>query len=1059
MLHVVTSAWRMAGRPTPSGIDPGACPERRSARHWLPRFVTVAAAMLLVTAPTVARAQGGTISGIVVNEGSQRPLQGVQITVAGQAGRGTLSDADGRFRLAGLPGSTVTLNARLIGYRPASRTAQVGATDVRFTMSERAVELDQVVVTGTAGGEQRRALGTSVAQVNAAEVTAKTAIPSIDALLNGRAAGVAVLPGTGMVGAGSRVRIRGIGSFSLSADPLVYIDGVRVNNQTGTGISVQAFSSGVVSRLNDLSPEQIESIEILKGPAAATLYGTEAARGVINVITKKGMTGATTYDFMARTGANIFANAEDRIATNWCHIQSATSCLPNGTGPLLGLNVVRRQDSLGAPIFRTGRIANYSASASGGTGILRYFASGAFNNDEGVDPSNAQKKSNFRTNLTITPSEKVNIQTNFGYINGRTTLACEGGCGGLMWDSQYSTPANLPQFCAAGNIGCTYVQGFNGTPPAANAQLNIWQDLDRVTASATIAYNPFSWFSNRLAIGTDVTLEDNVEYVPYLTNDTLAYFWGASAKGYRYHQQHQATYNTYDLNSSVNFSLPRNWTTKTSAGVQYYTNQNEYISGEGDFFPAPGLQTIASAGTILPSFDNWTQNNTFGFFGQQEFAFSDRLFITGAARVDNNSAFGSEVKWVTYPKLSLSYVISEEPAVRQRMPSWMNSLRLRGAYGASGQQPALNTALRTLSPAVGPNNTGILTPNTFGNPDLKPERVLGTELGFETGLFDDRLGIDFTFFRDISKDAILARGVAPGTGFGAQNQFFNAGEIRKSGIEALIKAQLANRTSWGWDMSVNLGTTHAKITQLAGTDTIIDNGFNAHRVGYQPFDWFAQQVVRVDQGPGANQAAYNPATNAWTIPKSSIYCATPSGGETPCYNANGTVIAPKLFIGHSSPTFEGSWSNTIRFLNNFRLYSMFDAVSGHKRTDNNIRIRCQLFLTCLEYVQPQNTDPKLLAQYFSGGPLREFTFSDAKYVKFRELSLSYDAASSLAARAGAKSLSITASARNIKTWSPYSGIDPESQFITNATGGTPTLTDQAHLPQLLNYSLTFHLSY
>jgi TonB-linked SusC/RagA family outer membrane protein len=1041
-------------------------------RPWAPRVVrgrstmrsrfsgvlATAAALLLGAAP-LAHAQTGTISGVVVAEGSLRPLANAQIGVDGQAGRGAVTDAAGRFRLAGLTGSTVTLTARLLGFRQATRTAQVGATDVRFVLSERAVDLDRVVVTGTAGGEQRRALGTSVAQVNAAEVTSKMAVSSVDALLNGRAAGVAILPGTGMVGAGARVRIRGIGSFSLSADPLIYVDGVRVNNQTGTGISIQAFSSGVISRLNDFDPEQIESIEVLKGPAAATLYGTEAARGVINIITRKGVAGQTTYDFMVRAGGNMFHDAAGRIATNWCHIQGPTSCQPNGTGPLLGLNTVARQDSLGAPIFRTGRVLDYNASVSGGTGILRFFASGGVDAEQGADPSNDSRKSNFRTNLTITPSERLNVSTNFGYVNGRIRTACEAGCGGLMWDSEYSNPANLPQFCAAGDIPCTWVQGFNGTPPAADLVLEDWQDLNRITASATISYDPFKWLSTRASLGTDVTQEGNVEYVPYLTNDTLAAFWGANAKGYRYNQQHQATYNTYDLNGSVHFELPRRWTTKTSTGVQYYTNHHTYISGEGDFFPAPGLETIGSASTIQPSFDNWTQNNTFGFYGQQEFAFAERLYLTGATRVDNNSAFGSEVHWVTYPKLSLSYVVSEEPAFQQRMPSWLSSLRLRAAYGASGQQPALNTALRTLTPAVGPNASGVLSPNALGNPELKPERVLGTEVGFETGLLNDRFGIDFTYFRDRSKDAILSRGVAPGTGFGARNQFFNAGEITKSGIEALVKAQLVNRTSWGWDMNVNLATTHAKISQLAGTDTVIDNGFNAHRVGYQPFDWFTQQVVRVDQGSGATQASYNPATNAWTIPKSSVYCATPSGGETPCYNANGSVIAPKVYLGHSSPTFEGSWSNTVRLFTNFRLYAMLDAVSGFKRLDNNIRIRCQLFHTCLEYVQPQNTDPKLLAQYFSGGPLRDFTINDAKYVKFRELSLSYDASSSLAARAGAKVLSITASARNIHTWSPYTGIDPESQFITNASGGSPALSDQAHLPQLLNYSLTFHLSY
>jgi hypothetical protein len=258
-----------------------------------------------------------------------------------------------------------------------------------------------------------------------------------------------------------------------------------------------------------------------------------------------------------------------------------------------------------------------------------------------------------------------------------------------------------------------------------------------------------------------------------------------------------------------------------------------------------------------------------------------------------------------------------------------------------------------------------------------------------------------------------------------------------------------NRSAWGWDMTANLATTHAKITRLSGTDTLIDLGYYAHREGYAPFDWFTQRVVRVDS------ATYNPATNTVAIAKSNVYCDNGHGGATPCYNANGAVVAPKVFIGHSSPTFEGSWTNTVRFLNNFRLYAMVDGVSGLLRLDNNIRIRCQLFHTCLQYVEPQNTDPKLLAQYFSGGPLRDFTLSNARYVKLREVSLSYDAPSQIAARLGARTLNLTASARNLRTWSPYSGIDPESQFVA----GNPAQVDQAELPQLLNFSLTFHLSY
>ncbi len=1011
--------------------------------------IATALAVAVLALPRFAIAQGGAVAGTVVIEGSLRPLPGAQVTVQGDPTRGAVSDAAGRFRITGITGSTVTLNARMIGYRPAAQTVNVGATNVRFVLFERAIELNQVVVTGTAGGAQRREVGTSVDQLNAADVTAKVGVvPSVDALLNGRAPGVAILPGTGMVGAGTRVRIRGIGSFSLSADPLVYVDGVRVNNQTGTGIWIQAFGSGVISRLDDFDPDQIESIEVLKGPAAATLYGTEAARGVINIITKKGTSGGTSYNFNVAGGSNVFQNAAGRIATNWCHVQSPTDCTPNGTGPLLGLNVIRREDSLGTPVFRTGAIRNYDGNVSGGVGAFRYFASGSVIDNQGVDPGNEQKKSSFRTNLGITPNDKVNIETNFGYIYGHTTLSCEAGCGGLMWDSEYSNPANLPQFCG-GDVGCTYVQGFQGTPPAADEAQKDWQDLNRLTASATINYNPFRWFSNRFAVGTDVTQEGNVEYVPYLTNDTLAYFWGAYAKGYRYNSQHQATYNTYDYNGTLNFNLTPAVNSKTSGGVQYYTNYNTYLSAEGDFFPAPGLQTISSAGKIQPSSENWTQNNTFGFYGQQEFAVNERLYLTGAVRIDNNSAFGSQVHWVTYPKVSVSYVASDEPSIQPHLPSWLNSLRLRGAYGGSGQQPGLNTALRTLSPVAGPLGGGVLTPNSLGNPNLKPERVLGTELGFETGMFHDRFGIDFTYFHDDSKDAILSRGVAPGTGFGASTQFFNAGEIVKHGIETLLKAQLVNRRNFAWDMNVNLATQSAKITRLNGADTVIDLGNSAHRIGHAPFDWFSYKVVRVDS------ATYDPNTNKVAIAKSNIYCDNGQGQPTHCYSPTGQLIAPKVYLGHSTPTFTGSWSNTFTLLRSFRLYAMLDAAKGYRRLDNNIRIRCQLFHTCLEYVQPQNTDPRLLAQYFSGGPLRDFTINDASYVKFRELSLSYDVPANVAARLGAHGASLTGSARNLGMWTRYTGIDPESQFVNSS----PASVDQAELPQLLTYVFTLRLSY
>jgi outer membrane receptor protein involved in Fe transport len=242
-------------------------------------------------------------------------------------------------------------------------------------------------------------------------------------------------------------------------------------------------------------------------------------------------------------------------------------------------------------------------------------------------------------------------------------------------------------------------------------------------------------------------------------------------------------------------------------GVQYYTNSQTALAASGTHFPSPGLSSITALGTKTAPTSSLIANNTLGAFGQQEFAFSNRLFVTGAVRVDNNSAFGSKASFTTYPKASLSWVASDEPRVKSFLPAFVDELRLRGAFGGSGQQPQVNSALQTLNPVAGPGGATTLTNAAIGNADLKPERVLGSEVGFETALWRERIGIDFTYFNEVSHDAILARKVAPSTGFGASSQFVNAGQINKHGLELSIKGQVINQRRYGWDMQFNIANT------------------------------------------------------------------------------------------------------------------------------------------------------------------------------------------------------------------------------------------------------------
>jgi TonB-linked SusC/RagA family outer membrane protein len=982
----------------------------------------------------LAYAQEGSVGGTVVAAASQIPLSGAQVAVQDQPGKGAVTDASGRFRIAGLAGGQVTLNVRMIGYRPETRTVQVGVTNVRFLLTERPVELDQVVVTGTAGAQEQRTLGNSVARIDAASVVAETPVSSVQNLINGRAPGVVVMPGTGMIGSGSKIRIRGLSTFSLSGDPLVYVDGVRVNNETGSGLWVQAWGSGVVSRLNDFNPDEIESIEILRGPAAATLYGTEAARGVINIITKKGTDGGTRYSFVTRQGGNWFMNAAGRVPTNYWR---------DPTGQVQSLNVIQTENARGTPVFRTGRDEEYSGNVSGGMGPLRYFAGGEWINNQGAEPNNARNQFSGRTNLQITPSDKFDISSSLGYIQSNTQLSCEAGCGGATWGAWFSTPANLAKNCATADTSCMWSRGFNSDPPEVERVLQDWQDINRFTGSLTANYRPFSWLTNRLAVGTDFTQEKNEELVPYITNPVARYYWAQNANGWKWNNRREIVFTTYDYNGTANVNVTPKVNSATSFGLQYYQKHISTITAYGQFFPAPGLETVSSAATKPTTLDDYLDNNTLGFYGQEQVGWQDRLFLTGALRVDNNSAFGKDIKWVTYPKASLSWVLNEEPFLKERLPSFVSTFKLRTAYGESGQQPEIFTALRTFQPVPGPNGTGALTPQALGNSRLGPERGKELEAGFDASFLGERLGLNFTYYNTHTYDAILLHPVAPSTGFGGSSQYVNAGEIKNTGIEAMLKAQLIARQSYGWDVGLNVATNNGKVVKLSGGDTTISLGRISHRIGYAPWSWFERRVVSAQ------------LDSTGKVIRSSVMCDDGKGGVMNCYNANGRVIAPKVYLGRTIPAVEGSVTSGIRFLTHFRLYTMVDFKTGYKKYDNNLRIRCQIFLTCLENIEPLKYDAKKIAGMQSNATLVDWVITDAKFAKLREVSLDYEAPDTFARYFGARSLGLNVAARNLHTWTPYTGLDPENFFLS----GSQNFIDQAELPQLTSVVVTVRLNY
>jgi hypothetical protein len=324
-------------------------------------------------------------------------------------------------------------------------------------------------------------------------------------------------------------------------------------------------------------------------------------------------------------------------------------------------------------------------------------------------------------------------------------------------------------------------------------------------------------------------------------------------------------------------------------------------------------------------------------------------------------------------------------------------------------------------------------------------------------MFNDRFGIDFTLYRDVSKDAILASSVAPSTAFGASTQYVNAGRIDKKGYELALKGQLLNRPKYGWDVQFNLAGVSSKIIKLGSAgDTLINvTGGNTavgtvgdvfHRVGYSPFDLFTYRVV---------SATFDPTTKKAI----NAVCDDGRGGTIPCFvPGTSTVQAPLVYVGHSIPTTTGAWINTFRY-GALRLYVMTDFQRGFKKTDTNYEQMCQVFGACLENIYPERYDPAVVAQAQNGGQLQDYWIRSANFIKLREVSLTYDAPVSAIRYVGAKSLAITVSGRNLATHTRYTGLDPENSLANSGGLSDRIGTDQTEFPQLTSVVIGVRLGY
>lgn len=1023
------SAWELFSLPRGTMRRHCKIPFERAGAIAAPLLGLLLAALL--AAPLTAQTEG-LVRGVVVdNQGA--PLSGAQILVEG-TGRGGVTGPTGTFQISGVPPGDHVLVVTMLGYAEGRLTVTTGNDPVRFELSRTAIDLDGIVVTGTPGETQRRAVGNTVTSINAEETLELAPVPDVTSLINSRAPGVVVTPGTGMVGGGPTIRIRGASSFSLNTQPLIYVDGVRVDNGIGGGISIQGFGSGVVNRLNDINPEDIESIEIIKGPAASTLYGTEASNGVIQIITKRGRANDTEVSLSVRQGVNWFSNPEGRIQRNW-GIDPVTS-------EPFQMDLFAQEAALGNKIFKNGQMQGYGANVRGGSDLVRYYASADLDLNEGIQEANDLWRLSTRTNLSLTPSENFDIDLNFGYAQGRTNLICEAGCGGLMWATVFAIPETRD----------TPFRGFRSAPPEIYPRFtDYWQDYKRTTLSVQFDHNLAPWLSHRLTVGQDVVGESNNQLTPRLGEDVAFFFGGATALGSKFRQSRDAQNTTVDYSASANVGLSESVQTRTTVGAQYFRRLTEFVTSQGNDFPAPGLTVVDALAQTFGG-EDIIENNTLGFFAEEQVGFNDRVFLTVAVRGDDNSAFGRDFDFVVYPKASATWVVNEESFWNF---DFVDALKLRAAFGQSGQQPDDFAALRTFQPVSAGNGEAAVTPQFIGNSELAPEKGSEFEAGFEAAVWESRLGLDFTYYNARTNDAILSRELPPSLGF-PSSQFVNAGEIKNTGFEVLLYALPVQTGDLNVEFTLNLSTNNNEVVDLGGIDQgtgFIEDGSQRRVPGFPVASWFRRKVVSADlQGTGQTAVAMNPMCDGGNPNGALLPDGTPlelGGPAVPCDGA------PRLYLGKATPDFEGAFSTTVSLFGWLRLHGVLDWKTGYKKLDNNLRARCQVFNACRENFFPEEFDPARIAEIQSGSPLRSFVFTDASFSKLREVSASVTLPPNWAGRFGASRATLTVAGRNLYTWSDYTGLDPEASFVEFGFN----LLEQDNTPQLAQFVTTLNLSF
>lgn len=985
-----------------------------------------------------------TVSGTVTDAASRQPIPGVSVRVKGSA-TGTATGTNGTFTLNNVQENAILVFS-FLGY--VSQEARAAAT-LNVGLREDFAKLEEVVVTGLATSVKRSNLANSVATISAKELTGTSVSQTLEGALNGKLAGANIVAASGAPGGGISVRLRGLTSVNSGTQPLYVVDGVFMDNSSISAgintVTVASRSSGSSSnqdnpsnRIADLNPDDIESIEVLKGASAAAIYGSLAASGVIIITTKRGVAGKTKISFSQDIG---YAEPSKLLGVrSWdeTKIQQFFQTT-NAAGAVTNQPAVDAEKALFRDALSQGKIFDYekemygnkgflttsSVSLSGGSENTRFFVSGLYQDENGIIKNSGYAKSSLRANVEHTISKRFNVSLSTNYIHSSTDrgLTNNDNAGVSYGVALSSTPTYVNLF--PNSIGDYPRNRYAPSNPLETRDLITNNEkINRFVGGLTFtAYVQQSARSN-----TKLLLKGGLDNYTLNTRaifpNTLQFESGGNGTNGASIQGNTNNLNTnasaYLVNVFSTSDQKLNFTTSAGATLENF-DQNQVLNTATILIT--GQDNLDQASAIRVDQQQIPRKNR-GLFAQEEINFNDKIIVTGGVRLDKSSDNADVNKFEVFPKASIAVNVANFDFWKFESA---NLFKLRAAYGESGNFPPFAAKFTSFAPSniggVGGTLIGVTNPAGFtqlGNNKIKQERQKEFETGFDLGFLDGKIAFDATYYNRRGEELIFAQNVPSSSGF--IQRIVNGGTLQNRGVELGLVVVPVSSTNFKWNSRTNFWFNRSKVTKL-NIPTFNIGGFSN---GLGSF--------RIEQGKSATQIVGIDDTN--------------NDGT-----ADGVFV-----LGNAEPKFQMGFQNDFTIFRNFNLSFSLHLKNGGQNI-NLTELLTDLGGTSFDYDEIDKATglSKAASRINALGVTARQYVQNSNYLRLREVGLYYTLPTSTLKKAfgsTVEGIKIGASGTNLFVITPYKSYDPEvSNF---GAGGFSTSVEVTPYPTARR--LYFHLS-